>query len=211
MNIPPYIHLFNTLKCRMKYVLNTTSFRNAFGVLIYKKVRVEGDKTSQIVLNKGRLEVGKHWTNKAVFPSVLKLRSHAKLIVNGTFSIYDHSTIYINDNAVLEVGSGYINSRANISCFHKITIGENVVISEGVSIRDSDNHNIVNADHLKTVAISIENNVWIGMNVTILKGVTIGEGSIVAAGAVVVNDVPAKSLVGGIPAKILKSGVEWNR
>lgn len=211
MKVPSGISLIRTFKCRLWFVMNNTSFRNVFGVLIYKKVIFECEKNSHIVLNDGRLEMGKHWTNRAIFPSVFKLRSNSKIIVNGGFSIYDNSTVYVNDNAILELGSGYINSRANISCFEKISIGDNVVISEGVSIRDSDNHQIVNSDHVKTRQIRIGNNVWIGINVTILKGVTIGDGSIVAAGAVVTTDVPPGTLVGGIPAKIIKEGVEWLR
>ena len=49
----------------------------------------------------------------------------------------------------------------------------------------------------------IHDNVWIGTRATILKGVTIGEGAIVAAGAVTKN-VPPHTLVGGVPAKIIK-------
>ena len=52
--------------------------------------------------------------------------------------------------------------------------------------------------------IHIEDKVWLGANVTILPGVTIGEGAIVAAGAVVTKDVPPRTIVGGIPAKIIK-------
>ena len=50
---------------------------------------------------------------------------------------------------------------------------------------------------------------WIGCNCIILKGVTIGEGAVVAAGSVVTKDVPPKALVGGNPAKIIKSDVFW--
>ena len=52
--------------------------------------------------------------------------------------------------------------------------------------------------------VIIESDVWIGSNVTILKGVTIGKGSIVAAGAVVTKSCPPYSVVGGIPAKVIK-------
>lgn len=211
IKIPSNIDLVKTIKCRLKYVKNNSPFRNIFGVLIYKKVVFEFDKDSQIMLNFGRFEIGKHWTKRAVSPSVLKLGINSKIIINGSFSIFDNSSIYVNNNAVLELGSGYINSRANISCFEKISIGENVVISEGVSIRDSDNHQILNSKHIKTQPIRIGNNVWIGINVTILKGVTIGDGSVIAAGAVVNKDVLPKSLVGGVPAKLIKNPIEWLR
>lgn len=51
----------------------------------------------------------------------------------------------------------------------------------------------------------IRKNVWIGSNATILQGVKIGDNAIVAAGAVVTKDVPANTIVGGVPAKIIKS------
>lgn len=47
-------------------------------------------------------------------------------------------------------------------------------------------------------------NAWIGSNATVLQGVTVGENSVVAAGAVVTKDVPANSIVGGVPAKLIK-------
>lgn len=53
------------------------------------------------------------------------------------------------------------------------------------------------------ISVIIEDDVWIGANVTILKGVHIYTGAVIAAGAVVVNDVPKYSIVGGIPAKII--------
>ena len=52
--------------------------------------------------------------------------------------------------------------------------------------------------------IRIEDKVWLGANVTVLPGVTIGEGAIVAAGAVVTKDVAARTVVGGVPAKLIK-------
>jgi acetyltransferase-like isoleucine patch superfamily enzyme len=60
-----------------------------------------------------------------------------------------------------------------------------------------------------TQPIIIGNHVWVGMNATILKGVTIGDGAIIAAGSIVTKDVKANTLVGGVPARILKENVEW--
>lgn len=67
----------------------------------------------------------------------------------------------------------------------------------------------VNADkpisHLANVRkITIGNDVWIGANVTLLPGITIGDGSVIAAGAVVSKDVPPYAIVGGVPAKLIK-------
>lgn len=54
-------------------------------------------------------------------------------------------------------------------------------------------------------AVIIEENVWIGANVTIIPGVTVGKYSVIAAGAVVIRDVPPYSVVAGVPAKVVKT------
>lgn len=62
----------------------------------------------------------------------------------------------------------------------------------------------VNGENQYDQPVTIEDDVWCGANVTILKGVTIGRGSVVAAGAVVTKSFPPYSIIGGVPAKLLK-------
>ncbi len=87
-----------------------------------------------------------------------------------------------------------------------ITIEDNVMLAPKVSLL-SEGHPLAAKDRqtLTTGKIHIKKNAWIGANATILSGVTIGENAVVAAGAVVSKDVPANSLAGGIPAKLLKN------
>lgn len=59
--------------------------------------------------------------------------------------------------------------------------------------------------------IKLGKNVWVGSNATILQGVTIGDNAVVAAGAVVNNDVPANTVVGGVPAKVIKQIIVTNK
>lgn len=86
-----------------------------------------------------------------------------------------------------------------------ITIEDNVLIAPKVSLL-TEGHPISIEDRHSLIPkpIHIKRNAWIGANATILQGVTIGENAIVAAGAVVAKDVPDNTIVGGIPAKILK-------
>ena len=110
-----------------------------------------------------------------------------------------------------------IGGRALILCTRaKLIIGNYVMIGPQVSIITGD-HKIdtvgkymVNVSDDEKVPendlpVVIEDDVWIGANSTILKGVTIGEGSVVAAGSVVTKNVPAYTIVGGVPAKIIKN------
>ena len=128
--------------------------------------------------------------------------------VEGAFSIFTGFSISVNPGASLKLGSGYINSRCVIDCFNEISIGHDVAISKGVVVRDSDNHTIIDGRPI-SAPIRIGDHVWIGLNAVILKGVTVGNGAIVAAGAVVAHDVPARTIVGGVPARILRQNVDW--
>ena len=87
-----------------------------------------------------------------------------------------------------------------------ITIEDNVMLAPKVSLL-SEGHPVTISDRQTLTAgkIHIKKNAWIGAGATILQGVTIGENSVVAAGAVVSKDVPDNTVVGGIPAKVIKS------
>lgn len=139
----------------------------------------------------------------------LEMENNSEINVNGDFCFYNGFHVVIMENAKLNLGSGYINRNVKIRCFNEISIGQNVVISENVSIWDSDAHKILRDSYQPSIPIKIGNHVWIGMNSIILKGVTLGDGCIVAAGSIVTKSFPEKCLVGGIPAKIIKDNVEW--
>ena len=151
-----------------------------------------------------KLMIGKVWTGK--IPSQEKgrliLHTGSELIVKGNFDVVG-STVEVLPGGRLILGSGYINFHSKLHCFHHIEVGNQVLISENVIIRDSDNHQIIGGNKM-SAPIIIKDNVWIGMSAIILKGVTIGEGAIVAAGAVVTRDVPAHAIVAGVPAKVIK-------
>ena len=85
-----------------------------------------------------------------------------------------------------------------------MSIAPNVVII-GANHAFADPNKTLKSQGSTSKGIVIEDDVWIATNSSILDGVTIGKGSVVAAGAVVNKDVPPYSVVGGVPAKILKS------
>lgn len=101
------------------------------------------------------------------------------------------------------------NRFAAISEGPGIVLGNNVLVGTGVTIIDSDFHDLAPERRLggtpRMGVVLIEDNVMIGDRVTILKGCHIGKDSVVAAGAVVCGDFPAGSLLGGVPARVLRS------
>jgi len=127
------------------------------------------------------------------------------------------------------IGDQVFIGNTHIICRSKIEIGNNVFIAWGGYIYDHDSHSLDYREREKDITQQLEDfragksfienknwsvvnskpikicsNAWIGMNCIILKGVTIGEGAIVGAGSVVTKDVPAWTIVGGNPAKVLK-------
>lgn len=110
-------------------------------------------------------------------------------------------------------------------CGKNITLGKNVFINSGCRFQDQGGitigdgaligHNVVLAtlnhglapekrQDIHPAPIVVGKNVWIGANATVLPGVTIGDNAIIAAGAVVTRDVPANTIVGGVPAKVIR-------
>jgi len=89
-------------------------------------------------------------------------------------------------------------------------LGSGCAISWGVRILDSDIHKLVQEGETSPHApIQIGKDCWIGTNAVVLKGTELGDGSIVAAGAVVASKVPPNSLVAGVPARVMRENVTW--
>lgn len=116
------------------------------------------------------------------------------------------------ENAVIEIGDNTYIAGSCIHAYKKISIGKNCLIAANCQIFDGNGHdlsfdNVANRVNtrggFKEVVIS--DSVWLGANCIIMPGVHIGEGSIISAGSVVVNDIPSMCIAGGNPAKVIKS------
>ncbi|MGT2929771.1 DapH/DapD/GlmU-related protein [Streptococcus dentasini] len=99
----------------------------------------------------------------------------------------------------------FINSGCCFQDQGGITIGDHCLIGHNVVLATlNHDQNPRHRGNLHLAPITLGKNVWVGANVTITQGVNIGDGAIIAAGAVVNRDVPANTIVGGIPARIIK-------
>lgn len=108
----------------------------------------------------------------------------------------------------LVTGAGcYINRGCYFDFNAQITLGNNVVIGHGVTLITAE-HAIGDSSRragpVSGRPIAVKDGAWIGANATLLPGVVIGQGSIVAAGAVVTKDVSANVVVAGVPAKVVR-------
>lgn len=129
-------------------------------------------------------------------------------------SLGDHVTFYpgvsIRGYGKLTIGNrSSINSDVIFGLTCDLTIGQNVLVADRVSFRTADHEfsdlgrPIVDQGERRG-EIVIEDDVWLGANVTVLRGVRIGRGAIVGANAVVTRDVAEYSVVGGVPAKMIR-------
>jgi acetyltransferase-like isoleucine patch superfamily enzyme len=130
---------------------------------------------------------------------------------NLSVSIGDNVEIYKNvsfrGRGEIQIGSySSINSGVIFGTTSKIIIGNYVMVADNVSFRnadhafgDTDVPMLIQGEFSKNIIV--EDDVWIGANVVILKGVRIGTGAIIGANAVVTQDVPSFKIYGGVPAK----------
>lgn len=115
------------------------------------------------------------------------------------------------NNAVGDVIIGdYTRIGIHNTIIGPVTIGSHVNLAQGITVTAL-NHNFEDTDKrideqgISTKAVTIEDDVWVGANAVILPGVMIGKHAVVAAGAVVTTDVSDNTVVGGVPAKYIRS------
>ena len=143
------------------------------------------------------------------------VNNHEKIIQDGTWNVFqidDKAHFVVGANVIcrnfenFHVSSGklilhdgvFINNSCSFNCMERIEIGSGTMMGEGVRFYDHDH--IYTAEKIEkwqwtTEPIRVGRDCWIGSNVTILKGVTIGDNTIIGAGCLIRNDVPANSVV----------------
>ena len=119
---------------------------------------------------------------------------------------YMFPPFYTDCGKNLKIGRNvFINSCCQFQDQGGITIGDGTLIGPKTVIATLNHHQNPNKRaNLIPKPVKIGKNVWIGANATILPGVTIGDGAVIAAGALVSKDVEANTVVGGVPAKLIK-------
>lgn len=218
INLTAPFHLARSLCFHFsRHVKRHSIARNYLGLCAYvnanccfhfeKNSKVEFNSNGFLVLGTERSSF-KGWAGR----TKLYLREDARLVLNGYNQIGAGSLVWILEGGNITInGGGFTAGNSIIIAKESVEIGQNCQIAWGVTISDHDFHKTYKngVQNIETSPVKIGNGVWIGMDATILKGVTIGDKAIIAAGALVVRDVPANCMVAGVPAKVIKTDVEF--
>jgi tetrahydrodipicolinate N-acetyltransferase len=184
-------------------------FRGRF--LVARGTRIVLDRSARVEFGpKGFLLIGFH--HDSPLPALLNMGRQTRMIVPGTVQVWRGSQIHVLRGGCLEFSDKNIfNEGSRITCCESVRWGSGSGLSWDASLLDTDLHPIhIDGEWRKEQApVVIGDHVVVGTRALVLKGITIGSGAIIAAGAVVTSDVPAHSLVGGNPARVIREGVDW--
>lgn len=179
-----------------------------------------------ILIENGNLRIGQNCdlgglqiTTYKCLPGKLNIEIGDDCHLMGNIVIYSEvATIRIGDRVFVGPGT-------NLIALTGIEIESDILISWGCTIMDNDSHSLISEERKTDVidwkkgwefknwevvprkSIKIEKKAWIGFNCTILKGITIAEGTVVASGSVVTKNFPPYSVLGGNPAKLIKTTI----
>ncbi|WOH48831.1 acyltransferase [Bradyrhizobium sp. sBnM-33] len=148
-------------------------------------------------------------------------RAAGNVLSVGEDSIVHADISFEETGGKIQIGSRTFIGRSHLVCYRSLSIGDDVIMSWGITIVDHDSHSVDWIDRRNDVRewsagrkdwkkiahapVVVSNRAWIGFNVSVLKGVTIGEGAAIGACSVVTRDVPPYTLAAGNPARVIRT------
>jgi len=221
------------VKQKIKSIIKNNSFLNSWARKINRvrmKSRASISGKNNVVRNKGVLINVKYdilgdnnvieIMNGAILSDMLiYIRGDNHKLKIGENCAYKGGSIWFEDkNCRIEMGQKTTIESAHLAVTEpgrKIIIGDDCMFSYAIELRTGDSHSIIDNQTGKRINpaqdIIIGNHVWIGAHSIILKGVTVSDNSIIGTNSLVTGDIPGNTISAGIPAKVLKTGIDWVR
>lgn len=176
----------------------------------YRGTKIELHKDARIILHSD-LKFCTHKIKGSKAEAYCLLYENSKLEINGVADIAYGCMIQAHRNASIKIGQSHINSYTTLIADKNISIGNEVMISRGVVIFDSDFHPVLDENGRRTNPpedVVLEDHVWIGVKATILRGSVIKKGAAVGANALITGTVKERALMSTIPARGF-GYIEW--
>lgn len=203
VDIPQYI--------KLNYISKKVIHEGKGKIIPFRGTHVDLEGNSKLIVHNSSLELGLNKVKGSKTETLVRLRNNAVWDAKGYCGLSYGTTLELNNDARLESGYFTANSDSVLVINRHITIGDDVMLGRNVVIYDSDFHSLNNKEIISE-PVEIGNHVWIATNCIVLKGVHIGDGSVVAAGTIVKEDVPERVVIGnGTEQKILSEKTQWKR
>ena len=184
----------------------------------------------------GLIHIGNNSDAKNIHVEIRKRVDNKQFLSIGEESVISGSFFFENENGVICIGDRtFIGGGGKFISINNISIGNDVLISWGCTFMDNNGHSLIwnerkndvkewkkgldenkeghykDWSNVQSLPIIIENKVWIGFEVVILKGVRIGEGAVIGSRSVVTKDVPKWTIMAGNPAQVIREIPENER
>lgn len=202
--------MFNISKYLRKVKVHINClFRKIFINILYplRKSRIHWT-CKLLIYNFGKIDLGKGASIQE--HTAVEIFKNGHLSIGTRTAICRGSILFVLNGAKLSIGNNsYIGEYNNIRCTGKIRIGDNVRISQLITITDgqynfSDKNRLIGNQGYQKGKVIIGDDVWVGSNSVILPGVKIGNGVVVGAGSVITKNIPDYAVVVGNPARVIK-------
>ena len=177
-----------------------------------------------LLIENGNLRVGKNCDLQGLQITIYSCQAGVLNVTIGDDCHLMGNIVVYNPNAKISIGDRvFVGPNTNLIALEEIEIESDILISWGCTIMDNDSHSLRSADRATDVVdwkngwafkkwdlvprkkIKIEKKSWIGFNCIVLKGITIQEGTVLASGSVVTKTYPPYSVLGGNPARLIKT------
>lgn len=181
---------------------------NCGGIQVGSRIQIDGNN-NKVVLEKGCL----------LLNSLIKVSGNNNEIVLKSKSYVSGAELWVEDNhCELSIGERtFVGHHSHLACTEngsKLIVGDDGMLSSYVQVRTGDSHSIVDMEGNrinKAQSIFIGDHCWLGEGSKVLKGVTLERDDIVSTGAIVTISFGKNLLIGGIPAKVIKENVTWDK
>lgn len=184
--------------------------------LLHPSVRLRGVRRGTIEISRGaRLILGMPGSEgRSMARTELYMERGSRLMINGLVTMAAGTRVILREGAKIEMkGKFFCNGDCIFESYDSILFGPDLLMGWNVSITTSDGHDVFPVGGSKKprqAPVTIGRHVWVASNTIIGKGVTISDDCVVAQGSLVTKQfTEPHCLIGGVPAKILKTGIAW--
>lgn len=184
------------------------SIVNHGGVKVGSRIQITGNG-NKLIMEKGSM----------LLNSLVKISGNNNEVVLKANSYVSGAELWVEDNrCLLSIGERtFVGHHSHLACTEdgsRLIVGGDGMISSYVQIRTGDSHSIVDMDGNRinpAQSVMIGNHCWIGEGAKVMKGVTLEGDDVISTGAIVTKSFGKNLLLGGIPARIIKENVKWDK